>query len=348
MSDFIKTFMRRFAPLGGDAVELPKKGALDLASNELVHNSYKYRYAFYTNLKAAFESNNPNVVNDLLKILSLTNGRTSEIDGTLRRITDLVKTNKNDLSAIREAVDNALASSMQKPLMQKGGDPTPLGVTPTIPAKPSLQRRNAIADLHRSARNSIENFRYDLSKNDLTNSISGFENATPAEKKTMAELFYKHPIYSPNNDKVQLSDRAVFIALTFIIRGISIFIAEWAIFSGYVLTYSGAFNMYFGIYLCVFALLIIITNARKDDMIFKMMLFYINTDSEDGRGLMRVIVHLACIMFIIPIPYILKEYRNADTKAKILTFTEKSKILSALDSFSLYVWVLTSIVALNL
>ena len=104
--------------------------------------------------------------------------------------------------------------------------------------------------------------------------------------------------------------------------------------------------MYFGMYTCIFLLMVFLTNARKEDMIFRMVFFYMNSQSEDGKGVWRVIVHLICILMLLPIPYVVKEYREFD-QPPVLSFADKATILSGVEKFSLYTWILTSIVALN-
>lgn len=155
----------------------------------------------------------------------------------------------------------------------------------------------------------------------------------------------QHDFYSPNNEKVSWSDRGIFIAITYIIRTIALFLTEWAIFTGYVTTFTGAFSFYFGMYACIFILLLFIVNSYRKDMTFRLLFFYINTDSEDGKGYLRVALHFFALLTLLPMPYMIKEVRNF-TSPTVLSFDERSKILSTINSFSLIIWLLTSLIAL--
>lgn len=154
---------------------------------------------------------------------------------------------------------------------------------------------------------------------------------------------------SPNIDKVNLRDRGIFIVLIFIIRAIALFITEWAIYSGFINSFMQSFGMYFGIYICIFILVIILTNVNNEDItFFRELFYYVNAEAEDGKGLIRIILQMTCILVILPIPYMVKDFRLKDTSPnKILTYTDKSNIYYSVDKFSLYVWILTSIVALS-
>jgi hypothetical protein len=81
-------------------------------------------------------------------------------------------------------------------------------------------------------------------------------------------------------------------------------------------------------------------------MIFRLLFFYINTQSDDGRGVLWIIVHIFCILLLLPIPLVVREYREFKPK-EILSFKEKSKLLNGIQTFSLYSWILTSVVAIN-
>lgn len=168
----------------------------------------------------------------------------------------------------------------------------------------------------------------------------------PRTPEQVIQAYKNDPYYSPENEKVAWADRAIFAGLTYIIRALALFLTEWSIYSGYINKFTEAFAMYFGMYACIFLLVVFLTNARKDDMVFRMIFFYMNSQSEDGKGVWRIIVHLICILMLLPIPYIVKEYREFYQPA-VLSFADKATILSGVEKFSLYTWILTSVVALN-
>ena len=97
-------------------------------------------------------------------------------------------------------------------------------------------------------------------------------------------------------------------------------------------------------------LILILTNANNEDItFFKQLFYYVNVEAEDGKGLIRILLQIACIFFLLPIPYMVKDFRLKDTSLnRVLTYTDKSNIYYSVDKFSLYTWVLTSIVAMTL
>jgi hypothetical protein len=168
---------------------------------------------------------------------------------------------------------------------------------------------------------------------------------TPEER----QQYYDSQDVSPNIDKINLRDRGIFVALTFIIRAIALFITEWAIYSGFINTFSQSFNMYFGVYMCIFILVLILTNSNNEDItFFNQLFYYVNITSEDNKGLIRVMLQILCIFFILPIPYMVKDFRLKDKSPnRVLTYTDKSNIYYSVDKFTLFTWILTSIVALS-
>ena len=173
----------------------------------------------------------------------------------------------------------------------------------------------------------------------------GAGGAQPTEEE--AKEHAEDPDTGPNIDKVDLRDRGIFVVLLFIIRALALFMTEWAVYSGYVNTFSQTFNMYFGVYLCIFILILILTNVKSEISFFQQAFYYVNADAENGKGTLRIILQLMCIIFILPIPYMVKDFRLKDTvKNRVLTYTEKSNIYYSVEKFSLYTWILTCVFAL--
>ena len=143
-----------------------------------------------------------------------------------------------------------------------------------------------------------------------------------------------------------MTDRLIFVVLTYIIRSLALFLVEWGKYTGFITDFNQAFGLYFGMYASILFLTLFLTNGKKDDMIFRLLFFYINTQSDDGRGVLRIIVHIFCILLLLPIPLVVREYREFKPK-EILSFKEKSKLLNGIQTFSLYSWILTSVVAIN-
>ena len=181
----------------------------------------------------------------------------------------------------------------------------------------------------------------------VTNELTG-RRVLPTEKvtKPVVDAYLTSASFSPEVEKVTMGDRVIFLLATYIIRGMSLFLLEWGVYTNFINTFNKAFAFYFGIYACIFLLLYILVNARQDDYVFRMLFFYMNTQSENKKGVIRIIVHLLSILMVFPIPFIVKEFREFK-KDTVLTFSEKRAIVNAVGRFTMFIWVFTSIVALR-
>ena len=151
--------------------------------------------------------------------------------------------------------------------------------------------------------------------------------------------------YGPEAENVNMTDRVIFVATTYIVRAISLFMVEWGIHTGFINNFIKAFSLYFGVYVSVLILLYILTNANLENYLFRALFYYINGQTENGKGNMRIGIHVLCLLFLFPVPFVVREYRQINNKN--LTFTEKRSILNGVEKFTLIAWVLTSIVALR-
>lgn len=181
----------------------------------------------------------------------------------------------------------------------------------------------------------------------VVNEVTG-RKALPTEKvtKPVVDAYMSSASFSPEVEKVTMGDRVIFLLATYILRGMALFLLEWGVYTNFIDSFNKAFAFYFGIYACIFLLLYILVNARQDDYVFRMLFFYINTQSENNKGVLRIIVHLLSILMLFPIPFIVKEFRDFK-KEGVLTFSEKRTIVNAVGRFTLFIWIFTSIIALR-
>jgi hypothetical protein len=316
-------------------------------NNKIISDYSPLRFNFYTHLLDSVSGSNPTVLEKIFKVVQLFSSRYDKIQDKLQSLEYTLKNSNQPTEKIVKKLNESIDSSIfadenirVKEADKKGGKLN--------------QSAGGISDINELKQvlfplKTDDNQNTQVDKN--TKSLAELFNAAESdeEKRKIIARYYDDPIYSPKLEKVELADRGIFIALTYIIRAIALFLTEWSIYSGYIYTFSQVFNMYFGMYICIFLLIVFLANARKDDLFFKMIFYYINKDAEGGKGLMRIIVHFICILFLLPIPYIVKEYKGMPApRLTILTFSEKSALLSGVDKFSLYMWILTSVVALNM
>lgn len=169
---------------------------------------------------------------------------------------------------------------------------------------------------------------------------------------------YKEDLH-PDNLKITVYDRIVFIGTTFVIRFITLMIIEWGLSTNLVNNFYNAFFYYCLIYLLFFIFITMIvnvvvhypimnlfSNAKIIDIPNLFYYFYIYTN-----GYKRLLLHIFLIILILFIPYVInidkiKFLRNEEKKVNITyDYEKKRQIMNAISLFSFFIWVLTSIIA---
>lgn len=166
----------------------------------------------------------------------------------------------------------------------------------------------------------------------------------PDEKLKILDEVDTNPVYSPENEEVSMTDRVIFIAVTFMIRGLALFLIDWGINSQLITTFNRAFLYYTLIYFTLFMMWVLLVNAGKDteNVALKMAFYYVNWKAN---GIGRIVAHLAVQTFLIPIPFIVREpMQGAPDTA---TFEKRRAVYRVLSNFTIIVWVITSVIALR-
>jgi len=165
--------------------------------------------------------------------------------------------------------------------------------------------------------------------------------------------------------EIKFEDRLVFIIATFFIRYVSMSIIQRGIDSNMVKTFYEGFIYYGVIYILLFWFIVLFINIDNNYTIDYIEInnlaiyirsifyyFYMGTN-----GISRLAIHTLLILVIIIIPIILnikngKAKDTADTlnddeedKVKLLPLEERTKLSKALSLFTLFIWILTSIIA---
>lgn len=165
------------------------------------------------------------------------------------------------------------------------------------------------------------------------------------KEKKAEELLLRYendPVLSPDNEKITSTDRIVFIAMTFVLRAVSLYLVEWAVNTYMVKEFTGAFKLYLVCYLSLFTLWALLVNS-SDNLFFKMLFYYISTDPH---GMGRIIVHFLIQMLILPVPLIVKA-KGFDNTEEEYTYEKRRKALSILNYFTFFLWAITSLVAIK-
>jgi hypothetical protein len=178
-------------------------------------------------------------------------------------------------------------------------------------------------------------------------------------KKKIIE-FENDPENTFNYLEITMEDRLVFIITTFFIRYLSLILIQWSVDINIIKSFEEGFFYYAVIYLAIFWFIVLfvnIDNATKVDyMSFDNFMnsvrsvfyyFYMGTN-----GITRLLVHscIICVLLIVPIILNIKkttyiEEENKDKDANIISYEERKKLSKSLSLFTIFIWVLTSIIA---
>ena len=184
----------------------------------------------------------------------------------------------------------------------------------------------------------------DLDKTIIKSDIKRFENDPDNPLKEL---------------EITFDDRLVFIFSTFFIRYITLVLVKWSIDINIIKTFEEGFYYYAAIYLTIFWFIVLFVNidnsTQVDYMNFDDFMnsirsvfyyYYMGTN-----GITRLFIHSALIVILLMIPVILNIRKKNDfdedeeNTSNILNYEERKKLIKSLSLFTIYIWILTSIIA---
>ena len=274
-------------------------------------------------------------------------------------IKSIKATLKNKYNYNDETTDKIIST------LKYGGDP-PDDIIKTAslnsgkkPMKDFLEKLSNIApDIEGKPINNVEDLLITKEEQAIRNQHASQSKAEMIKNIKPLYNKYKEDLH-PDNLKITVYDRIVFIGTTFVIRFITLMIIEWGLSTNLVNNFYNAFFYYCVIYLLFFIFITMIvnvvvhypimnlfSNAKIIDIPNLFYYFYIYTN-----GYVRLLLHIFLIIVILFIPYIInidkiKFLRNEEKKVNITyDYEKKRQILNAISLFSFFIWVLTSIIA---
>lgn len=202
--------------------------------------------------------------------------------------------------------------------------------------------------------NVIDNFYDDYNDDQKTQ-----KTADKAVKKKIIE-FENDPENTFNYLELTVEDRLVFIITTFFIRYLALILIQWSVDINIIKSFEEGFFYYAIVYLAIFWFIVLFVNidntTKVDYMNFDNFMnsirsvfyyFYMGTN-----GITRLLVHscIICVLLIVPIILNIKkttyiEEENKDKDANIISYEERKKLSKSLSLFTIFIWVLTSIIA---
>ena len=204
-----------------------------------------------------------------------------------------------------------------------------------------------------------ELYKKKIAKGSTDDENQALKNLDKNIKKKIIE-FENDPENTFNYLELTIEDRLVFIITTFFIRYLSLILIQWSVDINIIKSFEEGFFYYAVIYLAIFWFIVLFVNidntTKVDYMNFDNFMnsirsvfyyFYMGTN-----GITRLLVHscIICVLLIVPIILNIKkntyiEEENNDKDKNIISYEERKKLSKSLSLFTIFIWVLTSIIA---
>ena len=208
-----------------------------------------------------------------------------------------------------------------------------------------------------------DNNKIDSAGNIIKSRASRAKNVNDEQILALKKIYNKYKSVSqlsPDRLNITFIDRCIFIGVTFLLRLLSLSLVYWGLNSNLINNFKNAFMYYTLIYILFFVFIIGLVNIIFYYPIFELLgnpsinyipniLFYFYTHIN---GYSRLILHIVILLLLLFIPFILslddskRKYVNENMNISY-NFKLKDKIYKTISNFSLVIFALTSIVAIN-
>ena len=320
--------------------------------------NYNSRYRFYTELLKMYNKN-PKIIKKIYTKLNAIKDLNSMEKKLLTELiyynNKLDKTTGGGSSRGGSVLDGYKESKMREVLKKYYDMPNISKLNKNINENnqnPNNETGDKITDFN----NQIDNYYDDASSAKDDTKIQELDKKI---KKKIIE-FENDPENTFNYLEITMEDRLVFIITTFFIRYLSLILIQWSVDINIIKSFEEGFFYYAVIYLSIFWFIVLFVNidntTKVDYMSFDNFMnsvrsvfyyFYMGTN-----GITRLLVHscIICVLLIVPIILNIKkttyiEEENKDKNADIISYEERKKLSKSLSLFTIFIWVLTSIIA---
>jgi hypothetical protein len=205
----------------------------------------------------------------------------------------------------------------------------------------------------------------DENDNDIDKFNTNMDEYNDGDKGKPSKAIIKKKLLEFENDpnntftylELTIEDRLVFIITTFFIRYIALILIQWSVDINIIKSFEEGFFYYAVVYISIFWFIVLFVNidnsVKIDYMNFDNFMnsirsifyyFYMGTN-----GITRLLVHscIICVLLIVPIILNIKKKNEFedDNKENIISYEERKKLSKSLSLFTIFIWVLTSIIA---
>ena len=356
-----------------------------LMDDEYVRKFNPKRYAFYikfltglsnptTLYKFLYKTNESKIFHQELsnRISKITSGLSKLTPLQRIRVLKNLKILLNDENNKYDSLINALDENTIK---YTGGADTYTVKKPNLPMENFIVDVNSvypiignvppksIDDIVINTDGTNDNNKIDSAGNIIKSRASRAKNVNDEQILALKKIYNKYKSVSqlsPDRLNITFIDRCIFIGVTFLLRLLSLSLVYWGLNSNLINNFKNAFMYYTLIYILFFVFIIGLVNIIFYYPIFELLgnpsinyipniLFYFYTHIN---GYSRLILHIVILLLLLFIPFILslddskRKYVNENMNISY-NFKLKDKIYKTISNFSLVIFALTSIVAIN-
>jgi hypothetical protein len=294
---------RGFQPLEIQTLAGPGES---LSLDKVVSNNFKGRKVFYEGLRKA----DPVVWNQLLGILG----------------------NLNPLVNNMQSTTDAIIADIRKSQALHGDQFDPNKVNDLLTEQVHLKHTHTVGGADE---------KYPIFQKYLDAVTKDEEGNLPESYNNLDIKLADDPKANLELLELTMNDRYIFIAVTLIIRMVTMFLIQWSINSEMILNYQQAFIQYILIYCMMILFLTFVVSTN--DIGMQQLLYYMDTNTH---GYSRILLHIFLVIILIPILYVIKLPNSTNTQTNV-SYEYKQQIITSISIFSWVVWLFTSLVALR-
>jgi hypothetical protein len=209
--------------------------------------------------------------------------------------------------------------------------------------------------------------KFERNKNSMEEFIDDYYKAHSQKDKSKVatslqkalDKFEASPTNFLESIKITREDRLIFIFVTFFIRYVSIIMVQWCVDINIIKDFYQGFLLYAVIYNIIFWFIVMLVNINNITPVS-----YMNTEASIGglqnmfyyfymgtNGISRLLTHCVLIILLLLIPILLnihhKKDDTSDEEMNALSYEDRKKLIKTLSLFTIFIWVLTSMIAIK-
>jgi len=195
----------------------------------------------------------------------------------------------------------------------------------------------------------------DDSLNEIKNYNKLLTTGTTGTSQQVTYNDVKGTLYDLENDnkimafKYNQEDKYIFIAVTFVLRIITLIFIKWAIDVDFVNIFESALYLYIALYIIFVGILWGLVNFDGIEKTpFALLKYYLYSFNKQINNGIHLIIHLILLIILSFIPFIIQAGKDdlSFNKYNLASIEAKRDMYRSISTFSLLIWIVLSMIAL--